>query len=235
MRDASAKKIRERLFVPSDELRFGWQKTIANLKSWLWLGAIGAFLSILQNALSRPSGAVAMRPLLVLCIQALQVGVTLAAFRIALGLADDRPFGDFDPKVLLAGYFPFLLTQILFGLIVAGGMLLLIVPGFIWAVTYVFAPLLCAAEGFDPVESLRESRRLTMGHRRSLFVFGLLCLGVNILGAFALGIGLFVTIPTTVIAMAHVLRRLQEHSPRSLIKRDPTPTPLVPGPHVQAH
>jgi hypothetical protein len=234
MSDSAAKKIRERLFVPSDELRFGWQKTMTNLKSWLWLGAIGAFLSILQSALSRPDSGSAGHTLLGLCIQALQAGVTLASFRIALRLADDRPFGDLEPKPLLAGYFPFLLTQILFGLIVAGGMLLLIVPGFIWAVTYGFAPLLCAAESYDPVEALRESRRLTTGHRRSLFVFGLLCLGVNILGALALGIGLFVTIPTTVTAMAHVLRRLQQRAPRSLIKSQPTQTPLV-GPQVQAH
>jgi hypothetical protein len=235
MRGVSAKKRGERLFVPSEELRFGWQKTIANLRSWLWVGAAGAFLALLENAVSRPAGAVAMRPLLILCIQALQVGVTLATFRFALRLADDRPFGEFDPKVLLAGYFPFLLTEALFGLVVAAGMILLIVPGLVWAVTYGFAPLLCAAERYDPVESLRESRRLTVGHRRELFVFGLFCLGVNILGALALGIGLFVTIPMSVVAMARVLQRLQQHAPRALIKSESTPPSLVPGPHAPAH
>jgi hypothetical protein len=223
------------LFVPADELRFGWRNTLANLRLWLWVGTVGAFLSILQNALSRMSGPLAMRPLLVLCVQALQVGVALAACRFALRLADDRPAGEFDPKVQLDGYFPFLLTHILFGLVVAAGFVLLFVPGVIWAVTYGFAPLLCAAEGYDPVESLRESRRLTMGHRRELFLFGLLCLGVNLLGALALGIGLFVTIPTTLIAMAHVLRGLQTQAPRSLIKYEPAPTELIPGPHAPAH
>lgn len=235
MDNPSAQKVRQRLFEPSDELRFGWQRTLSNLKPWLWLGALGAFLSILQNALSRPGSAVATRPLLVCGIHALQVGVTLAALRIALRLADGRPIGDLDLKVLLAGYFPFLLTHILFGLIVAAGMILLIVPGFIWGITYGFAPVLVAADGYDPVEALRESRRLTRGHRQALFSFGLLCLGVNILGALALGIGLFVTIPTTVIAMVHVLRRLQEHAPRSLIKSEPPTTSLVPGQHAPGH
>ena len=203
-----------RLFVASDELRFGWQQTFKNLKPWLWVCGAGAFLSILENALTRDRENGGGHPLLALVIQALQVGVTLASFRVALRVVDGRPVSDPDPKKLLAGYFPFLLTHILFALIVVGGLLLLVVPGIIWAVTYGFAPLLCAAEGYGPIEALRESRRLTDGHRRSLFAFGLLCLGVNLLGALALGIGLFVTVPTTVTAAAHVLRRLQAHSPR---------------------
>lgn len=195
--------------VAWDELRFGWRQTFRNLRPWLWVCGAGAFLSILENALTRERGAVGARPLLALILQALQVGVTLASFRTALRVVDGQPIGDLDPRKLLAGYVRFLLTHVLFALVVVGGLLLLIVPGFVWAVTYGFAPLLCAAEGYGPVESLRESRRLTTGHRPLLFAFGLLCLGVNLLGAMALGIGLFVTVPTTVIAAAHVLRRLQ--------------------------
>jgi uncharacterized membrane protein len=222
----------DRLFAPGDELRFGWQKTLAHLKPWIVLFAISAFLSFLQNSLTRTSSGVTTSPLLALCVQALQVAVTLASLRIALRLADDHPVGDLDLKKLLAGYLPFLLTQLLFGLIVAAGLILLIVPGVIWAVTYGFAPFLCVAEGYDPIESLRESRRLTTGHRRSLFVFGLLLVGINLLGACALGIGLAVTVPTTMIAAAHVLRRLQARAPRSLV---PTAPPVTPGPQVPAH
>ena len=122
---------------------------------------------------------------------------------------------------MLAGYFPFLATELPFALIVAGGLVLLIVPGVVWAVTYGFAPLLCAAEGLAPVEALRESRRLTRGHRGSLLVFALFCVGANLLGALALGVGLFVTVPTTLIATVHVLRRLQQHAPRALVKQAP--------------
>jgi hypothetical protein len=234
MADTSSRQVQERLIVPTEELRFGWRKAVANLRPWLWLCGIGAFLAIVQNALSRPGNGAPGRPLLALCIEALQVAVTLASFRVALRLADDRPAGELNPKELLAGYFPFLLTHILVALIAIGGMVLLVVPGVIWAVTYGFAPFLCAAENDEPIEALRESRRLTKGHRGSLFVFGLLCVGTNILGALALGIGLFVTIPTTVIASAHVLRRLQAHAPRSTRKQQPTETPIVRGPQESA-
>jgi hypothetical protein len=236
MSEASSKQMQERLIVPSDELRFGWRKALANLRPWLWLCAIGAFLAIVQNALSRPGNYYGgtyhyyggpSHSLLALCIQALQVAVVLALFRVALRVADDKPAGELNVKELLAGYLPFLLTHVLVALIVGAGLILLVVPGVIWAITYGFAPMLCAAENDHPIAALRESRRLTKGHRGSLFVFGLLCLGTNILGALALGIGLFVTIPTTVIASAHVLRRLQAHTPRSAAGEERTGTPLV--------
>lgn len=230
-----SKQSRERLIVPSDELRFGWRKAVGNLRPWLWLCGIGAFLAIVQNALSRPGNYYdhyyhyygPSHSLLALCIQALQVAVVLAWFRVALRLADDKPVGDLSAKELLAGYLPFLLTHVLVALIVGAGLILVVVPGVIWAVTYGFAPLLCAAEHDSPMEALRESRRLTKGHRGSLLAFGLLCLGTNILGALALGIGLFVTIPTTVIASAHVLRRLQAHAPRPAAGQERTGTPFV--------
>ena len=41
-----------------------------------------------------------------------------------------------------------------------------------------------------------------------LFVFGLLLIGLNIVGALALLIGLLITIPTTMIAVASVYRKL---------------------------
>ena len=78
--------------------------------------------------------------LLALCIQALQVAVVLAWFRVALRLADDKPVGDLSAKELLAGYLPFLLTHVLVALIVGAGLILLVVPGVIWAVTYASRP-----------------------------------------------------------------------------------------------
>jgi hypothetical protein len=45
---------------------------------------------------------------------------------LLLRVADDKPAGELNPKGLLAGYFPFLLTHILLALIVGAGMILLI-------------------------------------------------------------------------------------------------------------
>jgi hypothetical protein len=55
---------------------------------------------------------------------------------------------------------------------------------------------------------------------------------VNAIGALALGVGLFVTIPTTLIATADVLRRLQDRSrapAHAAPERDATAPDAVPG------
>lgn len=57
--------------------------------------------------------------------------------------------------------------------------------------------------------SLREAAADTQGVKWRLLGFGLLCLGVNLVGAIAIGVGLLVTIPTTLVAAAYVFRRLQ--------------------------
>jgi hypothetical protein len=196
------------VFSPLDELRMGWRTTLASLKTWVVFGVVVLFLGIVENALGRGHSI-----LLALSVQALQIAVGLAAVRVALRLADGEPAGELEPKTLLVGYFSFLLTQMLLGLIVTGGLILLIVPGVIWGLMFGFAPFLCAAHRLDPIESFRESRRITAGHRKTLLIFWLLCLAANFVGALAFGIGLFVTVPTTLIAASRVMRRLEAEAP----------------------
>jgi hypothetical protein len=208
-----------RPFVPTQEIRFGWQQTWSHWKTWLVIGGIGAFLGLVRNTLSHGEGA---HPVLGFGVQLIQVALTLVAFRFALALADEKPLPDFDLRALLAGYLPFLLTEVVVGIIIAGGLILLIVPGIYWGLTYGLAPMVCAARKCGVLDALRESRRITVGRRGTLFWFGLLCIGVNVLGALALGVGLLVTIPTTVIATAHVFRRLEALTPHV-----PAPPPIV--------
>ena len=49
---------------------------------------------------------------------------------------------------------------------------------------------------------------MTDGAKVDLFLFGLLIIGINFLGMLALMIGLFVTVPLSLIAYAHEYRRL---------------------------
>lgn len=105
-------------------------------------------------------------------------------------------------------FFKYLFGSILYGLITFGGFILLIVPGIIWAVRFQFFSYLIVDKGLKPIEALKKSSVITDGARWNLFVFGLLLGGINILGALCLGIGLFTTIPTTMIAQAFVYRKL---------------------------
>ncbi len=146
-------------------------------------------------------------------IQVLQAAVTMAFIRTALTIHDGQPVDFSNLGTLLAGFWRYFFTSILYGLIVAGGLILLIVPGVYWAVRYGFAPFLSVDQRLHPVDALRASGRLTEGVKGDVLLFGLAAFGLNLLGAIALGLGLFLTVPMSFLAAAFVLRRLQARVP----------------------
>lgn len=73
-------------------------------------------------------------------------------------------------RVGLLRFSTLLLMSLLFGLIVAAGMLFLILPGIYLAVCMSLAPALVVLEGLGPLQALNHSYRLTRGHRLTLLV-----------------------------------------------------------------
>jgi cytochrome b561 len=214
--------LKQQPFSPAEALRIGWRTTISNLKLWLVLGAFGAFLSMLGQALSKPPAG--PHVLLGVGVHVLQTGLALLCARVALRLYDGKPVALGKLSELLSDFFTYLLTSVLFGLVCALGLALLIVPGVLWGLKYGFATWIVADQKTDPFDALHESARLTHGVRGKLFVFALLAVGMNLLGTLALGIGLLVTLPTTLIAAAHVFRRLQATAPARAAAATSTPT-----------
>lgn len=196
-------------FSSGEALRFGWKATRENLRPLLILGLLGGFCGLLQQALTRPSESPGIAPVLGLVVQVVQAALFMAMLRVSLQICDGRSIDLNRPQDLLAHFFSYLLTTVLLALIVAGGLVLLVVPGVVWALRFGYAPFLVADAGHDPIEALRESARLTAGAKRQLLGFAVLALLVNLLGAMALGVGLLVTVPTTTIAAGHVMRLLQ--------------------------
>lgn len=215
------------LFSAEEALRYGWEKATASWRYLVTIAAVGLVLSLLNpNAGAHGAGAAVHggRALLSLVVQVLQCGVALALVRSALKVVDGRPLGALAVGPLLEGFWDYLLTSVLYGLVVAAGMVLLVVPGVLWAVRYGFAPFAVVDRRCTPREALRVSARLTEGRRGPLFVFGLVLVGVNLLGALALGVGLLISIPTTMIAAAYVYRRLEGREPVGAGLAAPAPT-----------
>src|SRR5581483_10241008 len=98
---------------------------------------------------------------------------------------------------LLRGFLPYLLTSILFALIVAGGLVLLIVPGVVWMLQFGFATFVSVDRCLDPIGCLRASSQLTRGVKGRLLGFVLAAIALNLLGCLALGVGLLFTVPMT--------------------------------------
>jgi uncharacterized membrane protein len=105
-------------------------------------------------------------------------------------------------------FWKFFAATLLVGIGTVLGLLLLIVPGIIFLMMFLFTTFLVIDRNLGPIEAMKESRRITHGHRWKLFLFSLVVLLVNLLGAIALGVGLLVTIPVTMLAFTYVYRQL---------------------------
>jgi len=102
----------------------------------------------------------------------------------------------------------FILGTLLYSLIVGVGMILLIVPGIIWGLRYSMYGHYMVTQGAGPVEALQMSAAATDGHKGELLGLCLLSIGVVILGALCLGVGLVWGIPTVDIAWSAVFLEL---------------------------
>jgi uncharacterized membrane protein len=105
-------------------------------------------------------------------------------------------------------FWPFLGAYILTALAIALGFLALIIPGIILAMGLAFVSYLVVDRGLGPIEAMKESWRITKGHKWQLLLLFLALLGINLLGILALIIGVFVTVPITMLAFAHAYRTL---------------------------
>src|SRR5262245_7262200 len=108
----------EPTFSHMEALRFGWHQTRANLKPFLTLGAIGLILSLMNQALSTEGAAPhALRSLMAVVVQILQAALMLVYVRAALRLYGGQPVDLSRPGDLLADFFPYLLTCVLYSLV----------------------------------------------------------------------------------------------------------------------
>ena len=99
-------------------------------------------------------------------------------------------------------------AQILVGITVIVGLILVVVPGIIAAMGLMFASYLVIDKGRGPLEAYKESWKMAKGHKMQLFLLVLAVIGLNIVGLLALVVGLLVTIPVSMLAMVHAYRTL---------------------------
>lgn len=112
-------------------------------------------------------------------------------------------------------FVPVLLGFLLLWVATTIGFLLCIVPGVILALGLQFGFHLIVDRGMPPVDALKESWRLTQGHKGNLFVLALLLFGVQIAGVLACCIGaLLVSLPIILLANAYVYLTLIGEQPR---------------------
>ena len=105
-------------------------------------------------------------------------------------------------------------ATVLVGLATGLGTLLCIAPGVILALGLMMSMPLVVDRDLGAVDALKESWRLTDGHKMQLFVFMLIGIGIVILGALACCVGAWlVAQPLVMLAQAYVYLKLIGQEP----------------------
>lgn len=92
-------------------------------------------------------------------------------------------------------FVPLLILNLLMALVIFLGLLILLIPGIYFAVSYLFAHCFVWFYDVPPVEAIRLSRKTVSGNFGQIFLLCLLLTGVNLLGVLAFGIGVLLTVP----------------------------------------
>ena len=206
----------EKRFSWEDAVKYGWNQTLSHLgffiKAMIIVFVISISLGVVTKMTEVPMSTLSLVTNLTGVFFSLLFGVGL--IKVYLKICDDK-----QPELrdLLSGITPGLMLRyifavLLYALILIGGLILLIIPGLIWMVQFQFCTYLVIDKGLGPVAALKKSSAITKGAKWNLFVLTCLCVLINFAGVLALGMGLFVTIPVTMLALTSVYRKLLNES-----------------------
>jgi uncharacterized membrane protein len=183
-------------------IRFGWETTKKNF--WFLVGV--ALVSMIIGNIGSESRQNNGWDLVGFLASTWMTCGTTAIF-LAFRRGQKPPFTMLFTTV--ERYLSVLGATILVLLIIAGGMILLIVPGISWAIKYQFTVPLIIDKKLGVMEAMRRSGEMTKGRKWSLFGFDLTMLGIVILGAICLGVGILVAMPVAGLALIDLYDKLQ--------------------------
>jgi hypothetical protein len=144
-----------------------------------------------------------------LCFAGIEVG--LLRISLALQFGRNPTLADaFNHFSLAPG---FLAGQLLYLAMVLAGLVLLVVPGILLATRYALFGFQNAAGGSGVLRSFKQSADLTRGATGRLAATLVALFVFNLLGAALLGVGLFITVPISVLMMASIDRQLSATAP----------------------
>jgi uncharacterized membrane protein len=198
-------------FSTREAISFGWDVTKNNLGFFILLLILVIAIFIVLGSISKltlTKGNIFFLLIFYLIGIVVETIIAMGLVKISLKFYDNEKAKISDLFSSYPLFFKYLIGDILYRLIIIGGLILLIVPGIIWAIQFQFFGYLIIDKGLGPIEALKKSSKITKGAKWDLFLLGILLVLINILGVLALLVGLSATIPTTMIANAFVYRKL---------------------------
>lgn len=197
-------------FNISDAISFGWDKVKAHLGffvlAFLIIGAVSVLLNFGTNYFKEE------QPLISSLIQLVSVVVNLllsiGILKVGLDISEGKE-PQFSEIFSQTSYLiPYLIASIIVEVVVGIGFLLLIVPGVILMLKFMFCGYFIVDKDSGIMESLKHSSTITDGVKWKLLLFVLVLAVINGIGALLLGIGLLITAPLGLMATIWVYKQL---------------------------
>lgn len=195
-------------FSVGEAISYGWRAYWKNVGPLIVLAliilAVNLFIVLIGSGVHGLAGR------LVLQLISFIVGIVLAMglIRASLAVVEGR-----NPDVGLLfqteGFGPYLVAAVLVTLGVAAGLILCLIPGIILAIMWhFFGYVILENPATTPIDAMRRSAEITRGYRWQLLGLGLLLIAINIVGAFACGVGLLFTYGITAVTVAYAYKTL---------------------------
>ena len=221
----------EKKIVIKECLSFGWETFKKRpglfVVTTLIMFAVTASVSIVESLLGIPNDATTAQNIGSLISEILSVFMSMGIVALYLHAHDDVKEVSLKELWQPKYFWTFLGMTIVMTIAILLGFVALIIPGIILSIAFAFSGQLVIERGLGPIASLKESMRLTKGHRMSLFGLGLATLLLNFLGILVLFIGVFVTIPVTNLALVHAYRKIAGSAPEEESVLVPEPSEIL--------
>lgn len=201
-------------FSKKEAISLGFELAKKNIIFFIGIFVIVVVISVISSAiqisvsLEKQSMLYILLNVLTFIVNAI-IGIGL--IKISLEFIDNKKpkFSDlFYVKPLVN----FILASLIRGVITFIGFILFIIPGIIFSIRLQYVPYLIVDKNLPPKEAIKKSWEMTKGNTWNLFFFGILLFLINVLGAILLLVGLFITVPLTMLATTFVYRKLLLHS-----------------------
>ena len=199
-------------------ISYGWKKFTENVVPFILL-VLAVFvvivvLNIVQAVLTPSDGGfLALLWILFLAILIMVASMIVQAGVWRAGLAVTK--GEEPSLTMLTdttNIGPYILTSIVVGIVAAIGFVLCIIPGIIWMIFAVFAPILSLDRGMAPGEAISTSINWVKERFGEVFLILLACWAVYLVGALLCGVGLLVSIPVALTAIVYTYRAFNGES-----------------------
>lgn len=205
-------------FSIQESLKAGWQIWKQNV--WFLVGVtfVLFFLPGIPSYIAdSPQSSGALDTILIVAGWVLSLLMSIGMIKITLAFVDGKkPVWQelFRHYLYLAKY---VIASILYGLIVAAGLILFIIPGIYLALKYQFAIYLVVDKNLGIFEAFGQSGKMTAGVKWPLLGWFIVQALLNLVGALLFGVGLLITAPVTMLAYAKIYRQLGNPSPAPTI------------------